>query len=327
MLRLPPVRPGRLLLLGLFVCCTSGCLTQPSDDAAPEPSGDPAGAPQGMSDVPEALFILQATDIWGPDWPQRFSRYSFLVCNPSITAADVRRIRIGLPGVVALAYVNLQDLAFDQYPDNPYWQAFAAVFDTSLCVRDLPTHRVVRVQGYNGPGTGLMHAIPHTRNVDILVAFHRYVTMGAGWDGLYLDQSHQEYPWWRKPIVQAQSSNFDVDADGITDTLDQLSTKYVAGRVLLTSRLRQALGSSVYLVANSGGALTDPNLNGITIEGVGKKWTVAQAKAFLLAERAIARTPFLAAGWVIAPECVQPTLQLAHQVPGTCYGRVPTLVP
>jgi hypothetical protein len=148
--------------------------------------------------------------------------------------------------------------------------------------------------------------------------------MAAGWTGS-LDQSHQEYPWWRKPIVQAQSSSFDVDADGIADTIDQLSTKYVVGRVILTSRLRQVLGNSVYLVANSGGPLMDPNLNGIAIEGVGKKWTVAQARGFLEAERSIGRSPFIAAGWVTSVECVDPTRQLARQVPGTCYGRVSTI--
>src|SRR5262249_5674102 len=135
------------------------------------------------------------------------------------------------------------------------------------------------------------------------------------------------YPWWRKPIVQAQSSNFDVDGDGITDTLDDLSLKWVVGRTMLTYRLRQLLGSSVYLVANSGGPLVDSNLNGITIEGVGRKWTVAQAANFLEAERAVARSPFFAAGWVISAECVTPTRSLTRLVPGCCYGRVPSAYP
>src|SRR5262245_6540463 len=303
MIPVAPVRPSRALLLGLIIGCTSGCLSGPSEDPTPIVPGIDDGIPQITPPVPESLFILQATDIWSPRWPAQYEHYTFLVCNPSITATDVQKIHRDLPGVIALAYVNLQDLMFEQYPDNPYWQSFAAVFDTSLCVRDLPTHRVIRVQGYSGPGTGLMHAIVHPRNLEILVAFHRDVTMAAGWDGLYLDQSHQEYPWWRKPIVQAQSSNFDVDADGITDTLNDLSTKWVVGRVIFTSRLRQVLGNPVYLVANSGGPLIDSNLNGIAIEGVGKKWTVAQAKGFLLSERAYARTPFIAAGWVISAEC------------------------
>jgi len=323
MIRIPPRGPSSLVLLGLMLC-TSGCLFESAENpmsASTDTGG--SGTPQIML-VPESLYILQATDIYSTSWPQAFQNYRFIVCNPSITYMDVARIHHDLPGVTALAYINIQDLLFDQYPNSPYWQVFAAVFDTSWCVRDLPTNRVIRVQGYTGvPGSGLMHAIPHLRNMETLVRFYRDATMAAGWDGLDIDQSHQDYPWWRKPIVQEQSSNFDVDGDGVTDTIDDLAQKYVAGRAILTMRLRQELGNSAYLVANSGGPLADPNLNGITIENVGVKWTVTQATGFLQAQKAVGRTPFIAAGWVISASNVTPTRTLARTVPGCCYGRDP----
>jgi hypothetical protein len=60
---------------------------------------------------------------------------------------------------------------------------------------------------------------------------------------------------------------------------------------------------------------------------VGTKWMVVQAVAFLQAEKAVARSPFVAAGWVTSAACVTPTRQLARAVPGTCYGRDPYLYP
>jgi hypothetical protein len=137
-----------------------------------------------------------------------------------------------------------------------------------------------------------------------------------------LDQCHRDYPPWQKAAVLAQSSDFDADGDGVQDTLDDLARKWVVGRVMMTSRLRSALGGSAILLANSGGPLVDASLNGITIEGVGSQWTVVQARSFLQAERAVARTPFFGAGWVLTEECDAPTRNLARLVPGCFYGRM-----
>lgn len=317
--------PGSLLS-GLLLFCVAGCLTgpasrpdadSPGSDAVP---GDPEVAPL----TPEALFILQGADLRTPAWPQQYSGYSLFVCNPSLSADDVETIRRDVPRATVLAYVNLQDLRYHQSPESPYWSAFGDVFDSTQCVRDRPTGRVLRVQGYTGAaGSGLPHAIPHPRNLEILVRFHADVTMAAGFDGLYLDQSNKVYPPWRRAAVQSQSSNFDCDADGFADTVDQLAEKWASGRAVLTYRLRQELGSSAILIANSGGALGDPNLNGITLEGVGKRFTLAQARDFLLAQKLVSRTPFLAVGWVTSAESAVPTQTLVSQVPGTHYGRVP----
>ena len=334
MTRVPFSRPSRVLLLGLIVCSASGCLMGAPEEAPSPPVT--SAAPTGhfgpkvalFDPIPEAHFVVQGEDLRSPEWPDSYTGYTFLVCNPSLPAEDVQRIHRDLPGALALAYFNLQDLHYAPFLDNPYWAAFDAVFDTTLCVRDRPTGRVLRVAGYTGePGSGSMQMIPHARNIEILVAFHRDVTMSAGWDGLYLDQSEKVYPPWRRAAVQSQSTDFDADADGVQDTMSQLAAKWATGRAVLTSRLRQELGHAAYLVANTAGPLGDHNVNGITLEGVGTLWTVGQAKLFLLDQKRVAHQPFVAAGWVLSRECVAATRSLALQVPGTCYGRIPELYP
>jgi hypothetical protein len=139
---------------------------------------------------------------------------------------------------------------------------------------------------------------------------------------MYLDRSDKVYPVWRRDAVQSQSTDFDADADGVQDSMGQLATKWANGRAVLTSRLRQELGHAVYLVANTAGPLGDHNLNGITLEGVGTTWTVAQGRLFLMDQKRVAQQPFVAAAWVLSAECVAATRSLVLQVPGTCYGRV-----
>ena len=98
--------------------------------------------------------------------------------------------------------------------------------------------------------------------------------------------------------------------------------KWANGRGVLTYRLRQELGPARILVANSGGPLGDSNLNGITLEGVGKRFTVEQARSHFLGQKQVARSPFVAAGWVTQPECALPTLSLMTQIPGMRYGKM-----
>jgi len=103
-------------------------------------------------------------------------------------------------------------------------------------------------------------------------------------------------------------------------------------------RLRQVLegrsGSGRSNVApgvdGAPGALTEPRG---AAEAPGRKLSrrrllqagavAAGAAGFLGAEKNVAQPPFLAAGWVTSADCVAATRQLARQVPGTCYGRIP----
>ena len=44
-------------------------------------------------DVPQAYFVLDGTDLRGEGWPQNFTKYSLLVCNPSLSAAAIEAVR------------------------------------------------------------------------------------------------------------------------------------------------------------------------------------------------------------------------------------------
>lgn len=309
-------------LFALSASVLAGCITPAQRfPLGPEvPAPFPDAVPES---VPEAYFILHAADVRAEDWPQAYERYDLLVCSPSIPAETVARIRADLPEAVLLAYWNSQDLPLGNHTGNPYWDAFEAVFDSSLCLTNLDTGGMVRVQGYDGtPGSGLPQYVFRPEIIEIVVAFHRDVTMAAGWDGMYLDQTNAVYPNWRRATVLAQTTNFDVDGDGLADRIDDVAAQWAANRPLYTQRLREVLGGSVCLVANSGGALGDPALNGITLEGVGSRFTADEGRSHLIGQRAVSMAPFTAVLWATTPESSEPSRLVAEEFPGVHWGYV-----
>jgi hypothetical protein len=325
--RLLPLARPKCALSSLVALCLAACS-----------SGDPAGTDLGPGHgdggpdddtdgggdgVPEALFILQPAHRAGAGWPQDFTGYSLLVCNPSFTAADLASIRADLPGAVLLAYTNIHDIPIGLHPGNPYFEALEAAFDSSLCVTDLATGNVVRVYGYAGtPGSGYPHCVLRVASAEILVAFHRDVTMAAGWDGFYVDCCNLLYPDWRRATLLSQTTTFDCDGDGVADTIEKLENQYASNRPYFTRRLRQELGPDVILVGNSGGALADINLNGITLEGVGDRFTVEEARTYFAQQEAVSRDPFTAVLWATTDLSRGPSRALAGEIPGACYGVV-----
>lgn len=287
--------------------------------------GDEIG-PGGI-DVPEdakrAYFVLHAEELRTPEWPSAYLDYDLFVCSAGITMADFQTIRDGVPGATLLAYTNLQDIAIGP-TENPYYEELNAVFDSSLCVTDLHTGNVVRVYGRDPdiPGSGVPSWIVGRRSADILAAFHRDVTMPMGWDGLYVDNCIKVYPNWRKQRIDEQTDSIDVDDDGIPDSWDQVDAIYEAWRPYFTERLRTLLGSSAILVGNAGGPLGDPNLNGITLESVGTRFTVSQARQYFTGQSVLATLPHVNVAWIVVPGDVAPTLSLAQELNDVWVGEV-----
>lgn len=319
-----PLARRSCALLGLFAFSVAGCLSPaqryPLGPQVPGPDPDPA--PDSVA-APEAYFTLHGSDVRGEGWPEDFARFSLFVCDPSLPPETIAQIRADLPGVVLLAYSNVQDVPLGFYPGNPYYAALDAAFDSSLCLSDLQNGGVVRVQGYTGvPGSGMPQYVLRDASIEVLAAFHRDVTMAKDWDGMYLDQCNAAYPNWRVDAVLDQTASFDADGDGAADRIEDVAAQYAANRPLYTQRLREEVGDAVILVANSGGALGDPALHGITLEGVGDRFTVEQARGHFAGQEAVSRTPFTAVLWATTPASDAPSRALAGEIPGAYWGFI-----
>ncbi len=290
-----------------------GCLSSP-DGAIHDP---------GLIDPPpnteQALFLLQREDLRSSDWPHLFDDYSLVVCNPSLFASDLNQIRADIPGVICLAYTSVQDIPIGTHVGNPYYDALTAAFDEDYCIRDLNTGETVCIYGHGTP-----NAVPawivRQESIDALVAFHRNVTITAGWDGFYIDQCTRAYPNSRKMILQEITDSFDIDDDQIPDTVEYLSQRYEYCRPKLTLAMRQEFPDKI-LVGNSGGRLDDPRLNGITLEGVGDRFTLDQARSFYNSQKAVATLPYHAVAWRTTDESSEGCRVIAQEL-GIYYGVV-----
>jgi hypothetical protein len=146
--------------------------------------------------------------------------------------------------------------------------------------------------------------------------------MARGFQGLYLDNCTAEVPTYRLNKLFAQAPRVDVDGDGEADDRDAITALYAAWRPYYTEQLREALGEGVILLANSGGALGDPVLNGITLEGVGDRFDVVSARSHFDSQRLVGRLPFLGVAWVTSDESELPTRDFVPGVDGLHYGFI-----
>jgi hypothetical protein len=260
-------------------------------------SGDPTDWDRLPDRVEKAYFLLQHRDVWSFDWPAPYEDIRVFICNPSFGEVEIRRIREHLPDAVCLAYTNAQEAFLGMY-DGAYWRAFDAAFDSSHCIRNLETGEIVRFGAAEGePGYGLAEFVMREESAEALAAFHRDVTLAVSWDGLYVDQAHRHYPSWKKVRLLREAPSFDIDGDGTADRLWQIDASYEAWKPHFLRRLRKVLGRRRILIANSGGELVDPSLNGITLEGIGVRHEVEDAGSWFRAQRAVAVPPFLGVVW------------------------------
>ena len=306
---------GITLSLPLFAI---GCLSSPPDGGGggTNPAKDtPDEAP------PSAFFTLTAAEIRDPGWPEAWADYDVFVCTAFLPAETVAQARADRPDATFLAYTAVSDL-YNGNPENPYFAAFHAVFDTTLYVRDLDTDTVVRLYGSDGtPGSGHGYFVIQQPSADVLVAFHRDVTIAAGFHGLYLDNCNAEMPQWRRDRL-AEIPRLDIDGDGLADPHHTIPDVYATWRPYYTQQLRAALGPDVLLVANSGGPLDDAPLNGITLEGVGDRFDVSDALSYFDSQRSVGHAPFVAVAWVTTVASDEPTREIVPAVPGLHYGFI-----
>ena len=312
-----------LALFSLFL----GCLQEPSDAGTGSGSeGDksdfgfdpdnPFGSPS-LAD--RAFFLIKAHHLSDPGWPGTFSDYSLFVASPSLTLQQVSQIHSDVPGSTVLAYTNAQDIPLGLH-ENVYYQDLEAAFDSSYCVWDLTGNEIITIFGHDDENvTGIPAYVMRRASADALVGFHRDETMTRGFDGLYVDMCTQEVPNWRLDVLSQYV--FDIDDDGIADTLDEVTTQYRIWRPYFLDELRFQLGDEAVLVGNAGGP-GHSALNGITLESVGTRFTVQEARTLLSTQRTVGTAPHLSALWAIHPEDVSPTLELVEELDWVRFGEV-----
>jgi hypothetical protein len=272
--------------------------------------------PNARPPTPQAWFNFSTDLSFGTSWPQDYHPYTlFAGTRSSSSAADLDLMRKTGEGTTWLAYVNAQDLPIHRGFDNAYNLAYQAAWDTtSFCVFNLATNKVWRVAGY-------MQWIPRKTSADSCIRVQRDWLLSPSplWDGLYIDECYRDYPAFKESALPA---SFDCDGDGQADTVAKLEAQWHEWRPYLTAGLRTAAGSSKILIANTAGPLSDPALNGITIERVGEvgKTTVSQAITAFVDQRSVGRQPFYGVVWPVTAANVPAALQVVRTVGGVYFG-------
>jgi hypothetical protein len=221
-----------------------------------------------------AFFRLDFANLADPGWPEQYLHYSIFVCTPRFTETERTRIKKDIPGAKLLAYFDTQFAMINKgcasSGDTPYYQAVNKYFKPEWAITDLRTGMPICLQSHTGwANTRPAGFVIMPQSADALSQFHREVTFGnaSSWDGLYLDDSGTTYSEPFQHIITAQTTQFDIDADGRPDNISDITAQYMAFRPYFFAKLRDAVGPDRMLVANTGPPFApDPNLNGITIE-------------------------------------------------------------
>jgi len=294
----------------------AGCFLAPEDGI---PSHPPVDLPP--PDLEErAFFLLQPETLRQANWPGDFVDYQIFVCNPGMDEDDLATIRHDVPGAKVLAYTSAQDVPLDNHQGNPYYDALAIMFPEEWCIHDLNTGEIVRIQGH-GTDYAVPSFIVQQASADALVEFHRVVTMALPWDGFYIDQCNKIFPNHRKITLQEITDSFDIDDNNIRDSIALLDARYDQWRPYFTAKMRSTFPTKL-IIANSGGQLDDPALNGITLEGVGDRFTVEEARSYLLSQKAVSRQPFRGVCWKTTDESEEGTQDLTDEMTGVYYGVI-----
>jgi len=331
--------PSRFLAVVSSVALLLAACAREEVPTAPSAAGAPRGLLPDVSTIPRMYFMLQSSDLRESDWPSHYLDYKLFVCNPAMTATDIAEVRQAVPAAMLLAYFDLQSLPLYEYSE-PYYQALTATVDSSLCMINLDDQCMLKLEDWRNP-----EIILNQTSADLLVAFHRDVTMLQDWDGIYLDQCTRRWPFRKRTLLEGLDVTYDIDQDGLADTMDDLDAQYETWRPYFTSELRRVLrrnvshpddpvggtpsrpssigAPGVMLVGNVARDIIDPALNGITFEAIGVAIQLDYAMLWAQAQQAVARPPKLLGAWARLQQSIVPSMTFAELM-GGYYGTLET---
>ena len=116
------------------------------------------------------------------------------------------------------------------------------------------------VCGYKGQATYVMAEA----SAESLAKMLSSVVLAGNFDGIYLD-GYLNPATYKAPKF-AEGARYDFNGDGLPDSPEDVVAQYKTYTPMFVQRLRDLMGPSKLIIANSAGANPDPNLNGLTIE-------------------------------------------------------------
>lgn len=276
--------------------------------------------------TPNAYFLLTFDMLSSPDWPASYANYSLFIASPThFDAQLVQQVHRDVPGSRVLAYWDTVSVPLKEgcstgspmgnnpvqrlLPDDPtgYYAQLRETFSSGWTLRQLlqtPEGTTKTLCYY----PGLASYVLTQHSADAIVEFHKNVTLRRGFDGLYLDMLTDD--WFLGSFdADLAKLSFDSDGDALPNTVAQLQAQWKSWRPYLVQELRKAVGEQGTLIGNTGGAMSLPGLNGITIE---MEWCGGDTTACLDAvegSRAVAHSPPLDVFWLTQAQMVPPDVQ------------------
>eukprot|EP00039_Didymoeca_costata_P001546 m.53215 g.53215 ORF g.53215 m.53215 type:complete len:334 (+) comp10849_c0_seq2:5027-6028(+) len=168
-------------------------------------------------------------------------------------------------------------------PEDDFARGLFAAFPPSLALNSLgnETHPEQAPICTYGKGPLYVHS---NKSVTALVDFLGKWIPSHGFDGVYFDQyfTNTNVPG----VIERMGEGLRFSANGDLSkpqTIAEIEEQYNTYRPAFSARLREALGKDAIMIANCGGGMVDPNLNGLTIEACDNQescseWFQAQAK-------------------------------------------------
>lgn len=155
---------------------------------------------------------------------------------------------------------------------SPFLSALQSTFPPRLAVHDITNGTPGEcVESY----PGLAKYVWNSKSAPLLADFLGGWLLDHGFDGLYLDgyvQPNLEDFHECKTKEQGCRSFiepghvYDIDGDGVADEPDAIYGSFFGWAPAFVASMRQKLGPSAIILANSGGSISDSSLNGVTIE-------------------------------------------------------------
>ena len=259
-------------------------------ESAPSTLKTDDGPPKGRH---QAYYKLFGDDIDGgvgkpaSNWPSKFSQYSVFITSPGLSDIQIWKVRRDIPNATILAYTDLSFVyagatgptgcCTDKLGNfSQYWNNSWAVTNLRTGLPVCPFGAVASPIDPNPKGLlPIAVGVMFKEAADAVVRYHKEITMSRDFDGIYIDDFMQEMPTgWTNNVVAITNNSFDVDNDGLPDTLATMATKYTAGKAYFSAQMRLMLGPGKYLSANTGSRACatcpdlspDPALDGQSIE-------------------------------------------------------------
>lgn len=187
---------------------------------------------------------------------------------------------------------------------GPFSHSLWSTFPTSLAVNQLLPNGSAMLTAPTCVYPGLASYVHSPKSIDVLVPFlQSQLQVQAGFDGMYLDGYLRE-----RAYSFSTDLKFDSNGDGAADSNLQMAAQYSSWAPVFVYKLREAWGGDAIILANSAGPLSDPDINGLTIEMESCLDEESCTNA-LLAQNAVARSPSVSVLWLTHSESMPPQEQ------------------